>query len=85
MKRSPLAGELMYEVDSLFVSTEMILSHEFRQPPLDGLLLEACLLHFRVVWDFFYYSKKKKTHVVVRDYVQRLEGHRGASTPESNP
>jgi hypothetical protein len=71
MKRSPLAGELMYEVDSLFVSTEMILSHEFRQPPLDGLLLEACLLHFRVVWDFFYYAKKKKTDVVVRDYIQR--------------
>jgi hypothetical protein len=71
MKRSPLAGELMYEVDSLFVSTEMILSHEFRQPPLDALLLEACLLHFRVVWDFFYYAKKKKTDVVVRDYIQR--------------
>ena len=47
------AAELMYEVDSLYVSTEMILSGRFLEFPLDGLLLEACLLHFRAVWDFF--------------------------------
>jgi len=59
----------MYEIDSLYVSTEMILSHRFRELPLDGLLLEASLLHFRIVWDFFYASKKKDTDVVVNDYV----------------
>ena len=59
----------MYEIDSLYVSTEMILSRRFRQPPLDGLLLEACLLHFRVVWDFFYRPGVRKTDVAVRDYV----------------
>jgi hypothetical protein len=69
MTQSPVAGELMYELDSLYVSTEMILSRRFRNPPLDGLLLEACLLHFRVVWDFFYRPKRETTDVVIRDYV----------------
>ena len=41
----------------------------FREFPLDGLLLEACLLHFRVVWDFFYRPKQKNTDIVVRDFV----------------
>ena len=63
------AAELMYEVDSLYVSTEMILSGRFLEFPLDGLLLEACLLHFRAVWDFFYGQKKEKTDIVVRDFV----------------
>lgn len=53
------AGELMYESDSLYVSTEMILSRRVRESPLDGLLLEACLLHFRVVWDVFYLETTK--------------------------
>src|SRR5690242_17760850 len=65
------AAELMYEVDSLYVSTEMILGGRFREFPLDGLLLEACLLHFRVVWDFFYGAKKKKTDIVVADFVSK--------------
>ncbi len=69
MTRIPILDELMYEIDSLYVSTEMILSRRFREPPLDGLLLEACLLHFRVVWDFFYGAKQYDTDVVVRDYV----------------
>jgi len=69
MTQTPIFGELMHEIDSLYVSTEMILSRRFREPPLDGLLLEACLLHFRVVWDFFYRPREKKTDVVVRDYV----------------
>ena len=69
MKQREVAGEVMFEIDSLYVSTEMILSRRFREFPLDGLLLEACLLHFRVVWDFFYRPKKKRTDVVVRDYV----------------
>jgi hypothetical protein len=34
----------------------MVQSKDYKQPPLDGLLLEACLLHFRIVWDFFYGS-----------------------------
>jgi hypothetical protein len=49
---SSIAPELMYELDSLYVSTEIILSRQFREVPIDGLLLEACLLHFRVVWEF---------------------------------
>jgi hypothetical protein len=69
MAQGRILGELRYEIDSLYVSTEMILSRRFREPPLDGLLLEACLLHFRVVWDFFYRPKKTKTDVVVRDYI----------------
>ena len=69
MGQTAILGELMYELDSLYVSTEMILSRRFREPPLDGLLLEACLLHFRVIWDFFYRPKEKNTDVVVRDYV----------------
>jgi hypothetical protein len=69
MTRVPILDELMYEIDSLYVSTEMILSRRFREPPLDGLLLEACLLHFRVVWDFFYRAKDNDTDVVVHDYV----------------
>jgi hypothetical protein len=69
MTKPSILGELMYEIDSLYVSTEMILSRRFREFPLDGLLLEASLLHFRVVWDFFNRPKGKKTDVVVRDYV----------------
>src|SRR5215475_11850829 len=63
------AGDLMYEIDSLYVSTEMILTRQFREPPLDGLLLEACLLHFRVVWDFFYRAEKEDTDVVVSNFI----------------
>jgi hypothetical protein len=69
MAHTEVAGELMYEIDSLYVGTEMILSRRFREHPLDSLLLEACLLHFRVVWDFFYRPADKKTDVVVRDFV----------------
>ncbi len=58
--KTTAAAELMFEVDSLYVSTEMILSGKFREFPLDGLLLEACLLHFRIIWDFFYGTKKKR-------------------------
>ena len=61
----------MYEIDSLYASTEIILSRRFREAPLDGLLLEACLLHFRVVWDFFYRQKHKPTDVVVTDYLPK--------------
>src|SRR5436190_10499400 len=68
MTQTPILGELKYEIDSLYVSADMILSRRFREVPLDGLLLEACLLHFRVVWDFFYRPKKERTDVVVRDY-----------------
>ena len=67
------AAELMYELDSLYVSTEMILGRKFRGPPLDGLLEDACLLHFRIVWDFFYRPKKKNTDIVVRDFVPMWE------------
>jgi hypothetical protein len=66
-----LMAELMYEIDSLYVSTEMILGRKFRKPPLDGLLLEVCLLHFRVIWDFFYMPPKKKTDLTVRKFIPK--------------
>ena len=69
MEQKPILGELKFEIDSLYVSTEMILSGRFRESPLDGLLLEACLLHFRVVWDFFYRGKQKQTDVVACELV----------------
>src|ERR1700722_1507440 len=47
-------GHLKYEIDALYVLTEMIQSRKFMQFPLDSFLLECCLAHFRVVWDFFY-------------------------------
>jgi hypothetical protein len=69
-----VAGDLMFEIDSLYVSTEIILSHQFRQPPLDGLLLEVCLVHFRVVWDFFYPPKKAfNTDVSVLDFIPKWD------------
>jgi hypothetical protein len=67
--KTAAAAELVFEVDSLYVSTEMILSGKFQEFPLDGLLEEACLLHFRIVWDFFYGAKKEETDIVVRDFV----------------
>jgi hypothetical protein len=70
MDSSTPASELMFELDSLYVGTEIIVGCKFREPPLDGFLLEVCLLHFRVVWDFFYRPKHKKTDVVVRDFIQ---------------
>lgn len=65
-----ILGELKYEIDSLYVSTEIILKGKYRVPPLDGLLLEACLVHFRIVWDFFYSpSKRKPNDVLVGNFV----------------
>src|SRR5579871_3090019 len=63
------ATELKYELDSLYVATQIIIDGNFRMSPLDGLLLEACLIHFRVVWDFFYMPKRFATDIVVRDFV----------------
>jgi len=72
LKSKTTAGaELMYEVDSLYVSTKMILGGRRSMNQLDGLLLEACLLHFRVVWDFFYGRKKETTDIVVGDFVSK--------------
>jgi hypothetical protein len=70
LKAQTTAGaELMFEIDSLYVSTEMILGGRFRELPLDGLLLEACLLHFRIVWDFFYKPAKKSTDIVAGSFI----------------
>ena len=69
MDRSTPATELMFELDSLYVSTEIILGGKVREFPLDGFLLEVCLLHFRVVWDFFYRPKHKTSDIVVRDFI----------------
>ena len=62
--QSTAAAELKFEIDSLYVSTAIILSRRFRPHPLDGLLLEACLLHLRIVWDFFHRAPKKATDIV---------------------
>jgi hypothetical protein len=59
----------MFELDSLYVSTEIILGCKFREFPLDGFLLEVCLLHFRIIWDFFYRPKYKPSDIVVRDFI----------------
>lgn len=64
-----LGGELMYEFDSLYASTEIVLSGRYRQPPLDGMLLEACLLHFRVIWGFFHGRRLKPTDVMADDFI----------------
>src|SRR5579864_1910513 len=69
MNPSTPATELAYELDSLYVATEMIIGRKFSTVPLDGLLLEACLLHFRVVWDFFYRPKSKANDIVIRDFI----------------
>jgi len=61
----------MFEIDSLYVSTEIILGRRVREFPLDGLLLEACLLHFRIVWDFFYLPAKKPTDIVVSSFIPK--------------
>lgn len=63
-----LLGELKYEIDSLYVSTEIIESGKYRQPPFDGLLLGVCLLHFRVVWDFFY-GRQQGSDLTVRTFL----------------
>jgi hypothetical protein len=69
MMTSTPATELAFELDSLYVGTEIILAGNFRMFPLDGFLLEVCLLHFRVVWDFFYRPKHKPNDIVVRDFI----------------
>jgi hypothetical protein len=63
-----ILGELKFEVDSFYVAAEMILAGIRVEPPLDGLLFEACLLHFRLVWDFFY-GPWKKNDARPRDFI----------------
>ena len=67
--RTTAAAELKYEIDALYVSTEMILSGRFREHPLDSFLLETCLLHFRIVWDFFYLPGKKPTDITAATFI----------------
>jgi hypothetical protein len=63
-----LFAELKYEFDSLYVGAEIVQSPNYKQHPVDGLLYEACLLHFRVVWDFFY-GGGKKSDFTVREFL----------------
>jgi hypothetical protein len=72
-----LLGELKYELDSLYVCTEIIQSGKHSQPPFDGLLLEICLLHFRVVWDFFH-GQQKDGDLTIRTFLSdsALRTHR---------
>ena len=62
-------GEFKYELDCFTASVDMILSGKYREHPLDSFLLEVCLLHFRVVWDFFYMGKKNN-NLTVRDFLR---------------
>ncbi len=68
MTDTKMLGELKFEIDSFYVSAEMILSGKPVTPPVDGLLFEACLLHFRLVWDFFY-GPWKKNDMRPRDFI----------------
>jgi hypothetical protein len=61
-------GELKFEIDSFYGAHEIIRSGKRIDPPLDGLLLEAWLLHFRLVWDFFS-GPWKKNDLRVKDFV----------------
>src|ERR1039457_5823492 len=61
-------GEFTYELDCFTASVDMILSGKYREHPLDSFLLEVCLLHFRVVWDFFY-KGKKGNNLTIRDFL----------------
>lgn len=62
-------AEFKYELDCFTTSVEMILGGQYREHPLDSFLLEVCLLHFRIVWDFFY-AGKKETNLTVRDFLK---------------
>ena len=52
--QAKLLAELKYEMDMLYVATEMALSTNYKEYPLDSMIFEVVLFHFRVVWDFFY-------------------------------
>jgi hypothetical protein len=64
MEEAKLLAELKYEFDSLYVATEIVQSPNYKVHPIDSLLYEICLLHFRVVWDFFYISGKNSDFTV---------------------
>jgi hypothetical protein len=64
--QAKLLAELKYEIDMLYVATEIALSPDYKQYPLDSMIFEVALLHFRVVWDFFY-EGGEATDFTVRD------------------
>src|ERR1039457_2572761 len=68
MVDNKILGELKYEIDSFYVSAEMMLSHKRLEPPLDGMIQEVCLLHFRILWDFFN-EQGKKNDLRVRNFL----------------
>jgi hypothetical protein len=72
-----LLAELKYEIDTLYVATEIVLSSDYKQPPLDSMIFEVALLHFRVVWDFFY-AGGNTTDFTVRDLLSddQVKSHR---------
>ena len=75
--QAKLLAELKYEMDMLYVATEMALSTNYKEYPLDSMIFEVVLFHFRVVWDFFY-VRGKKTDFTVRDVltIDQLKAHR---------
>ena len=62
-------GELKFEIDSCYVSAELALGQKYPESLVNALLLEACFLHFRVVWDFFYGTRQAETDVLLRDFL----------------
>ena len=68
MLDNKILGELKFEIDSFYVAAEIICSGKRLEPPLDGLLLEACLLHFRLIWDFFY-ERPQKNDIGVKHFL----------------
>lgn len=77
MAQAKLLGELKYEIDMLYVATEMALSPKYKEHPLDSMIFEVVLLHFRVVWDFSY-AGGEDTDFTVREVLtnDQLKSHR---------
>ena len=66
--RRALAREIRYEVDALQYSYEATVPPA--PPPLDCLLLEAFLVHWRNLW-YFFLEPRKKQDVIASDYIPR--------------
>jgi hypothetical protein len=68
MLDNKILAELKFEIDSFYVAVEIMRSGKRLEPPLDGLLLEACLLHFRLIWDFFY-ERPRENDVGIKHFL----------------
>lgn len=66
VERRALAREIRYEADALQFSYEK--TRPPASPPLDCLVLEAFLLHWRNLW-YFFLEPRHKQDVIASDYV----------------